>query len=114
MEFPEMGRAAPVELIVSVVIRPDTVTGRFQNVAIEDIESESNQDIEILGPNFLHRIWGEAMHALLSRRFHLDGLDSGEQIPAIDLGDRVICWLHLRVEAKVKVVKQALSQFRIR
>ena len=66
MQFPEMGRPATVELIVSMVIGPNTVTGSFQDVAVKDIEAESNEDVEILRPNFFQGIGGEPMNKLFS------------------------------------------------
>src|SRR5271155_1236860 len=109
-----MGRAAAVELIVSVVIRPNPVTGSFQDLAAREIESKSNQNIEILGSDLLHGIRGKAMDQLFSYRFHVEHFDSGKQTPAVDRGERIVSWLHPCVEAKVKTVKQVLPQFRVR
>src|SRR5258706_10293664 len=99
-----MGGAASVEFIVSMVIRPNSVMGGFQDVALEDIEAESNKDIEILRPNFLQGISREAMNKLLSLRLHFERLYAGKEFPAIHPGERVVRSLHPRVEAKVKIV----------
>src|SRR5579863_10285292 len=94
-----------VEFVVSMVIGPHSVTGGFQNVAVKNVETESNQDVQILRSNFLQSIDGEAMNEFFPFRFDLDRLYSGEQISAIDLRKRVVCALHLRVEAKIKIVE---------
>src|SRR5258706_2286763 len=109
-----MRRAAAVELIVSVVIRPDTVAGSFQNVAVENIEAESNENIEILGANFLKGIGREVMDKLFSDRLNLDAFDCRKHVPHIDHFEGVVGRLHSRVKAKIKIVEQLFPQLRIR
>src|SRR6202161_203317 len=110
-----MRRAATVELIVSVVIRPNSVTGNFRNVAVQVIESEaeSKKDVELLGSNLIQHVRGEPLRRLLSQHFHFERLYPKENILAIDLGKRVIRRFHTRIQAGVEIVKQAF-QFRIR
>jgi hypothetical protein len=100
---------ATVILVVSVVIRPNTTAGRFQDLAVEDIETEPNQHVEILRPNFFQGIGWKAMNKFLSQGLHLEPFYPGEQTPAIDFGKRVVRCFHSCVEAKIESVKKLLS-----
>jgi hypothetical protein len=71
-----MGGSTAVELIITVVIRPNAVTSRSQYVSVEDSKSESKKDIQILRTNRLNRVGWESLNELLSYWFHIEGFNS--------------------------------------
>ena len=52
-ELPESGRAAAHNTFIVMVIRPDSVSGAIQHAASDDVEAESQNEIQIVFFDFL-------------------------------------------------------------
>jgi len=85
-----MRRAAAEEFVIPVMVRPDSVPCGREDVALQDVEAEAQQNIEISGANGLERFWRKAMDEFLSDRLDLEALDAGEQFRAVDSLQRMI------------------------
>ena len=85
VQLPEMRWAAPIKVVVAVVVRPDSVACRLQNVAMENVEAKPDQDIEIFRPHLLQRVFGELMNELFAYRFDLDAFNTCQQVGTVAL-----------------------------
>ncbi len=53
LQFPKMRGTAAIEFVVAMVVRPDSMARRLQNVAVKNVETKAQQDIQLLGTNVL-------------------------------------------------------------
>jgi hypothetical protein len=54
VDLPKPGRSSPVAQMIIVVVGPYAVTGRTQNVAADYVETEAQDNVEIVPANRLH------------------------------------------------------------
>ena len=106
--LPEAGRTAPVKLVVPMVIRPDPIPRRLQDLSAQNVKPESDQYIKFLPPYTVKGIAGETMHKPPGYRRNPHPLRILQIWAAIRLAERMIGARDLSaIPSRIKPEKQS-------
>ena len=60
-----MRRASAEEIVIAVMVGPDTVACGLEDVTLQDVEAEAQQDVEILCADGVERVRRKAVDEFL-------------------------------------------------
>src|SRR6476646_962953 len=93
-----------------MVIGPHPVSGRSENVPMQDVEAKSDQNIEMLRLNDVQNLRRKSMDKLPANRLGLYDLDARQQGRTINKVERIVRRLYSPIESKILFVKDLLTK----
>src|SRR6266851_3796164 len=105
-----MGWAAAVEIVVAMVIGPNSVSRRSENLPRQNVEAKPQNHIQVACADLLKRLRRKAMNKFLADRLDFQIFNPGEPQGAVHSIQRMMGWLHPLFETKIRIVKSALSK----
>jgi len=77
---------------------------------MQNVEAESDQNIEIFRLNDLQSLRRKSVNELLAHRLNLDGFDVGQQGRTINKIERMVGGPRLFIEAKILIVQDVFPE----
>ena len=88
-QFPKICRSATVMVVVTMMEGPDPVTSALENFTTENIEAETEDDVEIMSADALDGIGREAMRETLRDGRDGKACHAVQKLAAVDWLQRV-------------------------
>src|SRR6185369_8021488 len=105
-----MRRPTAIKLVVTVMERPHSIARRLQNLAMQDVKTETQDHIQFAGFDLLNSFGWKSLDKFLPYWFHFHALDSREDVGAVDEIQRIVSGAHAAVEFQIKMVEGSATQ----